>query len=120
MFFFSFFTIFSCFFVFSCLFVFFFFLPSPGASPGPEASLKHRFLLQKILILSHDSGERRRKKEERRKKKNEERAEKQVPFHNRTHKTFLLFLCVETPHSDRGQESCHSGQNSYIINSHVL
>ena len=22
------------------------------------------------------------------------------PFHNRTHKTFLLFACVETPHSD--------------------
>ena len=39
--------------------------------------------------------EERRKKEERRTSR-----QKQVPFHNRTHKTFLLIACVETPHSD--------------------
>ena len=28
------------------------------------------------------------------------RRQNQVPFHNRTHRNFLLIACVETPHSD--------------------
>ena len=49
--------------------------------PGP--SIKHRFLPAKILILN---------------------APKETsPFHNRTHRTFLLIACVETPHSNKGR-----------------
>ena len=49
-----------------------------------------------------------REKEEKRKEKRKERRSrrpKQVPFHNRTHKNYLLFACVETPHSDFTQDS---------------
>ena len=51
--------------------------------------------------------ERRKKKEERRKKKERKKERKKNaptesgPFHNRTHKNFFLFACVETPHSDK-------------------
>ena len=40
------------------------------------------------------------KKEERR-----TRRPKQVPFHNRTHRNFLLSACVETPHSDMVEDN---------------
>ena len=33
------------------------------------------------------------------------RQQKQVPFHNRTHRTFLSFACVETPPSDAWRAS---------------
>ena len=58
--------------------------------------------------MRHISGERRRKKEERKKERKKERRRRRRrknaptetgPFHNRTHRTFLLFACVETPHS---------------------
>ena len=41
-------------------------------------------------------------REEERKKEEERRTrrQKQVLLHNRTRRTFLLFACVETPHSD--------------------
>ena len=48
--------------------------------------------------------ERRRKKKDeerkRKRKKGKTRRPKQVPVHNRTHRNFLFFACVETPHSD--------------------
>ena len=47
------FSIVTFFFIFSCFFRFFFFSIVP-LSPG--ALLKHRFFLQKIIILRHDSG----------------------------------------------------------------
>ena len=43
---------------------------------------------------------RKRKRKEKKRKNNEERRQKQVPFQSRTHRTFLLIVCVETPHSD--------------------
>ena len=52
-----------------------------------------------------EEEEERKKKEERR-----TRQQKQVPFHNRSHRTFLFFACVETFHSDKatGKSSRHS------------
>ena len=43
---------------------------------------------------------RKEKRREEKKRKERTRRQKQVPFHNRTHRTFLLFACVETPHSN--------------------
>ena len=40
------------------------------------------------------------REEERKKEERRTRRPKQVPFHNRTHRNFLSFACVETPHSD--------------------
>ena len=61
--------------------------------------LKHRFFLQKAKIKARFWV---REEEERRKKKEEGRTrqQKQVSFHNRTHRIFLFFACVETPLSD--------------------
>ena len=69
------------------LFTFYFF-HSPPPSPLPRAPPKTSIL-----------GERRRRSNE---EEEEEitRRQKQVPFHNRTHRNFLLFACVETPHSE--------------------
>ena len=45
----------------------------------------------------------KKRKEKKRKEKKRTRRLKEVPFHNRAHRTFLLFACVETPHSDLNQ-----------------
>ena len=52
--------------------------------------------LQKTYFEGTVLGERRRKKKEERRTSRQ----KQVRFHNRTHRIFFLFACVETPHSD--------------------
>ena len=92
------------FFHFFAFFMFFFiFPPSPG--PLPKTSL---FSHKHINFKPRFWVRRRRKKEERRKKKEggRTRRPKQVPFHHRTHRNFLLFACMETPHSDATRWSC--------------
>ena len=82
------FSIFFHFFIFS----FFSFSP-PLRSPHPKTSLfpaKNLNFKARFWV----GEEERKKKEERR-----TRRQKQVPFHNRTHRNFLFFACVETPHS---------------------
>ena len=93
-------TLFSVFSIFQFIIFFVFFLFSFLTSPYPLP--KTSLLPSKISISRHDSG-REKKKKGRRNKKVERRTrrQKEVPFHNRTHRTFLLFACVETPHSDQ-------------------
>ena len=86
-----------CFFSFLISSIFSFPPPSPRALPETSLfSFKNHNFKAPFWV----------REEERRKKKKEEEEErgtrrpKQVPFHNRTHKNFLLFACVETPHSD--------------------
>ena len=92
------------FFVFFCIFSISH--PSPGPSGPLRPSPKHRFFRQNSYFKCTILGERRRKKEDRRKKKEKEEEEKrtrrpkQVSFHNRTHRIFSLFACVEPPHFD--------------------
>ena len=47
-----------------------------------------------------ENKEQKEKKKKKKKKKRRTRRQKQVSFHNRTHRTFLLTVCVETPDSD--------------------
>ena len=91
-----FFPFFFCFFVISP--------PVPGPSSTPKTSLFLTQILIKARFRVREEEERRRKNDERRKKKEEERRkkkktkkeerrtrrQKQVPFHNRTHRTFFF------------------------------
>ena len=65
-----------------------------------RGSPKHRFFPTKnpdfeARFWVREVGRKERKKDERR-----GRRQKQVTFHNRTHKTFLLIACAENPYSD--------------------
>ena len=87
------FFIFSVFFFFSFLF----FFPSPLSRGLPgRLPRKHRCSYNNLIFKARFCvREEKKKKEERR-----TRRPKQVLFHNRTHRNFLLFACVDTRHSD--------------------
>ena len=74
-------------------------------------NFKARFWVREEKRKEKKRKEKKRKekkrKEKKKKKKKERRSrrQKQVSFHNRTHRTFLLIACVETPHSDLAVES---------------
>ena len=91
----SFFSLFfSLFFLFFFL-MFFSFSPSSRAPPENIGfSFKNPPNLKTRFWVREEERKKGRQKEERR-----TRRQKQVPFHNRTRRTFWLFACVENPSS---------------------
>ena len=60
--------------------------------------------------------EERRKKKEERRRKNAPTETGPLPFHNRMHRNFLLFACVETPHSDHNLEVKKTTSHRFLGN----
>ena len=78
-----------------------FFLPGVPLGPPPGLPKNIAFYFENLGFKARIwVREEKRKKERKKEEERRTRRQKQVPFHNRTHRTFLLFACVETPHSD--------------------
>ena len=77
-------------------FFFFFFSFLSSSLPGPLPPWSTLFPAQ-ISILRHYSGWEKKKEGRRKKEERRTRRQKQVPFHNRTHRTFSLIPCRGNP-----------------------